>query len=193
MEWKVKIDDLINEQGISVNDVLDYWYSKGLINSPERTKRKLSNFSWEIKAQSVTKEYPTDLKKPNLDIEDKSHLFYNKKVVITGVFENFGLRKTMAEMVKNVGGDNDTQITKKIDFVIVGENPGPVKMKKIKEYEIKTLNEIEFINLFNNTESTIKLTENKNGALSKDIEAIVKKESEKTLRNPTILKGGKQK
>lgn len=148
MDWKKKLNEFVKKNNLEINNILDYWYEQGLINSPERTKKKVSSLSWEIIAQGATKKYSTDLKSPNLDIEDKSHLFYGKKVVITGVFENFGRRKTMAEMIKKVGGDNDTHITKKIDFVIVGESPGPVKMKKIKEFDIQTLSENEFINLF---------------------------------------------
>jgi NAD-dependent DNA ligase len=148
MEWKGKVDNLIEDHNISVNDILDYWYEKGLINSPERTKRKVSSFSWEIKAQNVTKKYSTDLKKPNLEIEDKSHLFYGKKLVITGVFENFGKRETIAEMVHSVGGDNDTQVTKKVDFLIAGEGAGWRKLEQAKEFGIKVLSEQEFIELF---------------------------------------------
>ena len=150
MNWKEKVDKIIQEHDISVNNILDYWYSKGLINSPERTKRKESSFGWEVLAQYSTKVFDSDLKVPNLDIEDKSHLFYGKKIVITGVFENFGRRQVMAKMIKDVGGDNNTTISKKTDYVVVGEKAGPSKMKKIKEYNIKTINEDEFLNLFKN-------------------------------------------
>ena len=132
MEWKEKIDSIISEFDIDVNDVLDYWYEKGLINSPERTKRKQGGIGWEELSGFQLNKIDSDLKTPNLDIEDKTHLFYNKKIVITGVFENFAMRKTMAKMIKDVGGDK----------------AGPSKMKKIKELGIKTLTENEFIELF---------------------------------------------
>ncbi|MDD7912967.1 BRCT domain-containing protein [Polaribacter ponticola] len=148
MKWKNKLDDFIKQYDVGVDDILDYWYEEGLINSPERTKKKVSSFSWEIVAQGVTKKYSTDLKKPNLDIEDKSHLFYNKKVVVTGVFENFGMRKTIAQMIKDVGGDNDTHVTKKTDFIIAGEGAGWKKLEQAKDFGVKVLSEQEFIELF---------------------------------------------
>ena len=146
--WKEKLEKIINKHDISVNDILDHWHSIGLINNPERTKKKQGGIGWEELSRFELNKYDSDLKKPNLDIDDRSHLFYNKKVVITGAFENFGRRETMAKMIKRVGGDNNTTISKKTDFVIVGENGGPSKMKKITELGTKTLNENEFIELF---------------------------------------------
>ena len=148
MDWKSKLDNFIVDHNISVNDILDYWYKIELINSPERTKKKQGGIGWEELSRFELNKYDSDLKKPNLDIDDRSHLFYNKKVVITGAFENFGRRETMAKMIKRVGGDNNTTISKKTDFVIVGEKGGPSKMKKITELGTKTLNENEFIELF---------------------------------------------
>lgn len=71
--------------------------------------------------------------KPNFDIDLKNNPFYMKKVVITGVFSGFS-RIGLAEFIKNHGADIDTSITKRTDFVIVGTNPGPEKLKKIEKF-----------------------------------------------------------
>ncbi|MBS9775049.1 MAG: BRCT domain-containing protein [Tenacibaculum sp.] len=130
---------------LAINDLIRY---QGFKQTKRKRKVANSNYDFEMQGEYDSKRYDSDLKVPNLDIEDKSHLFYDKKIVITGTFENFPKRQEMAEMIKNVGGDNNTSISKKTDFVIIGTNAGPSKMKKIEELGIKTLTETEFIKLF---------------------------------------------
>lgn len=54
------------------------------------------------------------------DLIDKSHFFYQKKVVITGIFNNYPIR----------------------------EKAGPKKLEQISSFNIKTITEEEFINIF---------------------------------------------
>lgn len=96
------------------------------------------------------KKIPSEFINPNLDLEDKSHFFYGKKVVITGKFNSFPKRSIMAELIYKVGGDNNTSISKLTDIVIVGQKPGPAKMRTIQELGIKTMTENEFLKLFEN-------------------------------------------
>lgn len=56
--------------------------------------------------------------------------FYNKKIVITGVFTQE--RKELGAVLKSMGADIDSSVTKRTDFVLVGESPGPAKLKKIE-------------------------------------------------------------
>lgn len=90
----------------------------------------------------------SDLLIPDLDIDDQSHFFYGKKVVITGVFEEFPYREEMAKLIKSVGGDNNVSISRLTDYVVVGSNPGPRKMELIKKHNTTVINEDEFIELF---------------------------------------------
>lgn len=96
------------------------------------------------------KKIPTEFIKPKLDVEDKSHFFFGKKVVITGSFIAFPDRSKMAKMIYEVGGDNNTSISKLTDLVIIGQKPGPAKMRTIQELGIKTMTENEFLKLFEN-------------------------------------------
>lgn len=89
--------------------------------------------------------------KPNLENADISSPFYSKKIVFTGVLDKIG-REEAAEIVKNMGADIDTGITKKTHFVIVGTGAGPSKLKKINEYNelgsnIKMIYETEFLEI----------------------------------------------
>ena len=98
-----------------------------------------------FKLQKISSDYID----PNFDIEDKSHFFYGKKVVITGNFAKFPVRNEMAKMLYEVGADVNTSISKKTDYVIVGENAGWSKLEKIKEFNIETIDEQRFSELFN--------------------------------------------
>lgn len=94
------------------------------------------------------KRIDSDVLKKDLTNADPSHPFYDKKVVITGTLEAYPKRNELAMMLKKVGSDVDTNISRKTDYVIVGEGAGPSKMKKIAElqeqgYPITILNEEE--------------------------------------------------
>lgn len=91
--------------------------------------------------------------RPDLENADSSSPFYNKKIVFTGILDKIG-REEAAEIVKKMGADIDTTISKKTDFVIVGIGAGPSKLKKISEYNhagsnIKMVYEVEFLEIVN--------------------------------------------
>ncbi len=76
------------------------------------------------------KKIASNLLKPNLEVENKDNLFYNKKVVFTGDLLTIS-RKEAAVKIQALGADINTSINKVTNFVIVGENAGPSKMDKI--------------------------------------------------------------
>jgi len=86
--------------------------------------------------------------KPDLEKSDKSSIFYNKKVVITGVLETIS-REEAADIVKKMGGDNNMAVSRQTDFIITGADPGPSKLRKAEKYNseganIQILFETEF-------------------------------------------------
>lgn len=92
--------------------------------------------------------------KPDLEHADCNSPFYAKKVVFTGVLNSIG-RSEAAELVKKLGADIDTSITKRTDFVITGSAPGPAKMKKIEQLDAQGCNirlvfEEEFLRMCGN-------------------------------------------
>jgi NAD-dependent DNA ligase len=133
-------------QDLALDDLIRY---NGLKATSKKTKKRTnSSYDFEKQGEYNSKIISKDLKKPNLDIEDKSHIFYNKKVLITGKFEKFDDRDEMSALIKSVGGLNKSSISKSLDYVIVGSEAGPAKLKVIEENSIKTFNEQEFIELF---------------------------------------------
>lgn len=75
----------------------------------------------------------------------KGHPFFGKTFVITGTLENYS-RTQAAEQIKKRGGKVAGSVSKKTDYVLVGENPGS-KHDKAVELGIEILNESEFFSL----------------------------------------------
>lgn len=74
-----------------------------------------------------------DVLKKDLTDADPENPFYDKKVVITGVFEID--RTELADRLKKMGADIDTGITKRTDYVLTGQDAGPKKLEKIKQLQ----------------------------------------------------------
>jgi DNA ligase (NAD+) len=74
--------------------------------------------------------------------EKLGSLFNNKIFVLTGELTNY-TRDQASEIIKSLGGKVSSAISKKIDFILVGENAG-LKLSKAKELNIKIINETEF-------------------------------------------------
>jgi DNA ligase (NAD+) len=75
------------------------------------------------------------------NIKEKGKLG-GKAFVFTGMFQAFG-RDEARNLVESLGGMTASSVSKKVDFVVVGEDPGS-KFDKAKELGIKTLTEEEF-------------------------------------------------
>ena len=137
-----KLGIKIYENFTLTNDYkIDFEYQKNNIN------RKASFFNDEFENLKERK-ISSELKIMKTDLIDKSHFFYQKKVVITGIFNNYPIREEMAKLLHDVGADINTSISKKTDIVVIGEKAGPKKLEQISSFNIKTITEEEFINIF---------------------------------------------
>ena len=107
-------------------------------------KKRVDNFEGHERIKG-------DLLKPDLVNADRNSPFYNKKVVFTGVLEQIS-RQEAAQIIKKMGADIDTSISRKTNYVVTGINPGPSKMDKIIKYNnagynIKILYEKDFLKM----------------------------------------------
>lgn len=68
-----------------------------------------------------------------------------KIFVVTGTLESMG-REEAKEKIRKRGGDVSESVSKKTDYVVVGENPGS-KAEKAKKLGVETLSEKEFLKL----------------------------------------------
>lgn len=63
-------------------------------------------------------------------VEIRDTIFYDKRVVISGVFERYPIRDVLGQELKLLGADINTSISSKTDIFIVGQKSGPKKMEK---------------------------------------------------------------
>ena len=92
------------------------------------------------------KQLKGDVLRKDLAHADPNNPFYNKKVVITGIFDVD--RESLAQRLKSLGADIDTCISRHTNFVLVGRDAGPSKLAKLKNliengYEICQLGQDE--------------------------------------------------
>ncbi|NOQ26987.1 MAG: hypothetical protein GQ564_16625 [Bacteroidales bacterium] len=112
----------------------------------KRQKKSLSNTNQDP-------ERNNNELKPELDNSQPQNPFNNKKVVFLGVLQKIK-REKAAQLLKNLGANIGSGVTKKTNFAISGKSPGPSKMEKIEKYnsegsEIELIYEEEFLEMLN--------------------------------------------
>lgn len=85
-----------------------------------------------------------NLKEKEEELEKEGPL-KGKKIIFTGSLETMS-RKEVEELVKNSGGEVASTISKNIDYVVVGKDPGS-KLDKAKKLNLKIINEDDFIEM----------------------------------------------
>lgn len=108
---------------------------------------KNDNFSSGFSKKNIDSK----LLKPNLDVDNKENIFYNKRVVFTGDLQAIS-RQDAAIKIQHLGANINTSISKKTEIVVIGNAAGPSKMKKIEELislgcNIQLIYEKEFLSL----------------------------------------------
>ncbi len=69
----------------------------------------------------------------------------NKSFVLTGTLKNM-TRNQAGDIIKRLGGKVSSSVSKKTDYLLVGEDPGS-KLDKAVKLNVKILNEDEFLNM----------------------------------------------
>ena len=72
-----------------------------------------------------------DILQKDLSGADPKNPFYDRKVVITGVFSQG--RQELGLALKSMGADINTGITKKTTYVLIGEDAGEKKLEKLEK------------------------------------------------------------
>ena len=67
----------------------------------------------------------------DLSDADPTNPFYDRIVVITGLFSIE--RKELAKKLKSMGADINVGVSSKTNYLLIGQDPGPSKLKKIDE------------------------------------------------------------
>ena len=79
----------------------------------------------------------------NIVLEKESETLAGKTFLYTGTFESFS-REELEQKIESNGGKLVSGVSKKLDFLIVGEGAGPSKLKKAEDLGVKMINEEEF-------------------------------------------------
>lgn len=90
---------------------------------------------------------------PEESDEGRSDRLAGKTIVISGVFQHHS-RDEYKEMIERAGGKNASSISKKTDFVLVGDNMGPSKREKANSLGVPLMSEDEFLALMGEAEPT---------------------------------------
>ncbi|MFQ5787815.1 MAG: NAD-dependent DNA ligase LigA, partial [Thermodesulfobacteriota bacterium] len=109
---------------------------------PEVAKSVVNFFKEKRNRDTIGKIISSGVKieyKPN---EQRSDKLIGMNFVLTGTLDSF-TREQAKRMIKQSGGKVTSSVTKKTNFVVVGENPGS-KLDEAKSLGIKTINEQEF-------------------------------------------------
>ena len=129
------IDELINsdfESLLSVNEI------------GEKIALSISNYFQD----STNIKILNKLKNAGLifSIQEKNESSPNplsdKKILVTGAFKTS--RDELKEKIILFGGTISSSISKNVDLIISGENPGPKKIKKANELGLKIISEEDF-------------------------------------------------
>lgn len=91
-------------------------------------------------------------------IVNKETVFYHARTVITGTFYNFPVRDDLAQILRLLGADINTSISKKTNVVVVGDGAGPKKLETIykinserrEEDKIKIVDEEQLVKILDN-------------------------------------------
>lgn len=97
--------------------------------------------------QGQTLDVINRLKKAGVNMEEHykealDNRFEGKTFVLTGSLENY-TRQAAGEIIESFGGKTSTTVSKKTDYVLVGEDSGS-KLDKANQLGVKVITEIEF-------------------------------------------------
>jgi len=110
-----------------------YEYIQDTKNIEKKEKLKALGINPKFKAEKI----------------DTMNPFYNKSFVLTGTLSSY-TRSDAEKIIVSKGGKVSDSISKKTNYVIVGESPGS-KFDKAKKLGVPTLTEEQFIKMINKT------------------------------------------
>ena len=82
--------------------------------------------------------------------EKKNGLLKNKTFLVTGKLEGIS-RAEVKSLIEENSGTTVSSITKKLDYLIIGEKPTKRKLETANELKIKNINQTQFLKMLNKT------------------------------------------
>jgi len=88
------------------------------------------------------------IKDANLILDDG--LLKNKTFLVTGKLDGIS-RAEVKSMIEENSGKTISSVSKKLNFLIIGEKPTKKKVDYAKELKIKVIDQVEFLKMLNKT------------------------------------------
>ena len=130
---KIHIDDILNIDGIG-----------------EAQTNSLKNFFSNRENLNVLEALEKVLKIGNFVLEKKDGLLKNQTFLVTGKLDDLS-RAEVKSIIERNSGTVVSSVTKKLNFLIVGEKPTKRKVDSAKELEIKIITQTELFKMLNLT------------------------------------------
>ena len=130
---KTHIDDILNIDGIG-----------------EAQTNSLKNFFSNRENLNVLEALEKVLKISNFILEKKDGLLKNQTFLVTGKLDGLS-RAEVKSIIERNSGTVVSSVTKKLNFLIVGEKPTKRKVDNAKELEIKIITQTELFKMLNLT------------------------------------------
>ena len=99
---------------------------------------------------AVLKELGKVLKIKNVVANQKNGLLKNKSFLVTGKLNGIS-RAEVKSLIEQNSGITVSSVSKKLNYLIIGEKPTKRKIDSAKELKIKIINQTEFLNMLNKT------------------------------------------
>lgn len=111
--------------------------------APARAAKAAKTLTQNPKAKALEDTLPENVK---ILLSGSGSVLSNQTIVVTGVPPKLG-RQNVERLVMNYGGKLAKSISKNTTFVVVGRDAGPKKIEQIKDLEIESMGEDEFIEM----------------------------------------------
>jgi len=111
---------------------------------PEVAQSVVDFFSHEENRRVLEKLKRAGLKF-EVEKEEAARPLSGKKFVFTGTLSSM-TRSEAEELVRKLGGEASSSVSRRTDYVVVGENPGS-KLERARQLGVKTITEEEFLRM----------------------------------------------
>ena len=130
---KKKLDELLNIDGIGETQI-----------------KSLKKFFLNVTNLKVINDLHKILKINNAIENKKDGILNNKTFMFTGKLQGIS-RAEAKSLIEKSSGTIISNVSKKLDYLIIGEKPTKRKVETAKELKIKILKQSEWLNLLNKT------------------------------------------
>jgi len=128
---ELNLEDILNIDGIG-----------------ETQLKSLKNFFVNKVNLNILKELEKILEVKDVVTQNKNGLLNEKTFMVTGKLNGIS-RAEVKSLIEENSGSSVSTVTKKLDYLIVGEKPTKKKVDKAKELKITMLNQSQFLKMLN--------------------------------------------